>query len=58
MTVRLVVARSNEEVGVRVTVDLGDVATGRVTNGEGSVDVDLQTIGFSPCEENMSPVMP
>lgn len=58
MTVRLVVARPNEKVGVRVTVDLRDVAAGGVTSGEGSIDIDLQTISFSPREENMSPVGP
>lgn len=58
MAVRLVVARSNEKVGVRVTVALRDVATGSIASGERSIDVDLQTIAFSPCEENMSPIRP
>lgn len=58
MAACLVVARFNEKVGVRVTVDLRDVATSRIPSGEGSIDIDLQTIGFSPCEENMSPVRP
>lgn len=58
MAVRLVVARSNEKVRVRVAVDLRDVATGSIASGEGSIDVDLQTIGLSPCEENMSPIRP
>lgn len=58
MTVCLVVARPNEKVGVRVTVDLRDVAAFGVTSGEGSIDIDLQTISFSPREENMSPVGP
>lgn len=56
MTIRLVVARPNEKVRVRVTVDFRDVAAGGITSGEGSIDIDLQTISFSPCEENMSPV--
>lgn len=58
MTVRLVVARPNEKVGIRVTVDLRDVAASGVTSGEGSIDIDLQTMSFSPREENMSPVGP
>lgn len=55
MALCLVVAPSNE---VRVAVDLRDVAAGRIPSGEGSIDIDLQTIVFSPCEENMSPVRP
>lgn len=58
MAVRLVVARSDEEVGVRVAVDLRDVAAGSIASGEGPVDVDLQTIAFGPREENMRPIRP
>lgn len=56
MAGRLVVARSDQKVRVRVTVALRYVAAGSIAGGEGSIDVDLQTIGFSPCEENMSPI--
>lgn len=56
--VRPVVARSNDKVRVGVTVELWDAATCSITSSECPIDVDLQPIRFSPCEENVGPEWP
>lgn len=57
VTIRLVIASSNNKVRVGVTIAVWDAAN-CVPSSEGSVDVNLQAIHFCPCEENVGPVRP
>lgn len=52
-----VISSPNHKAEVGVAVVFRDTA-GLVTNSEGPIDVDLQTIRFLPCEENVGPVRP
>lgn len=56
--VRSAGAGPDDEVRVGVAVVLGDVAARNVTISERPVDVDLQTVLFSPGEEDVRPVRP
>lgn len=58
MPVRSAGAGPDDEVRVGVAVVLGDVAARNVTISERPVDVDLQTVLFSPGEEDVRPVRP